>query len=74
MSVVVPFPGTRAAARAGRNRSSQTLSGIHPTRAGSVMSWVWPASCECCGRPTLAARSGIDRETLCRHCSPLSIA
>jgi hypothetical protein len=75
MSVVVPFPGLRAASRGGqRNRSSDTLSAVHPTRAGSVISWVRPASCECCGRPTLAARVGLGRMTLCRQCSPPNIA
>ena len=75
MSVVVPFPELSAASYGGqRSRTSQTLSGVHPARAGSVMSWVRPASCDCCGRPTLASRTGQDRRTLCRHCSPLNIA
>ncbi len=75
MSVVLPFPGIRAAARGGqRSRSSQTLSAVHPARGGSVISWVRPATCDCCGRPTLAGRSGFERMTLCGHCSPPNIA
>ena len=76
MSVVLQFPGMTVAGRAWqRNRSPHTLGAVHAVRGGSsLISWVRPASCECCGRPTLAARSGIDRETLCRHCSPLNIA
>jgi hypothetical protein len=75
MSVVVPFPGVRAASYGGQwSRTSHTLSGVHTARAGSVMSWVRPASCECCGRPTLASRTGQDRSTLCRHCDPPNIA
>jgi hypothetical protein len=75
MSVVVPFPGAQSASRGGqRNRSNQSLSAVHPTRAGSVISWVRPASCECCGRPTLAARQSPGRMTLCGHCSPPNIA
>ena len=73
MSVVVPFPGDRVAPTGSRNRSSQSLSAVHPARGGSVISWVRPATCECCGRPTLAPR-GVGRMTLCGHCSPPSIA
>ena len=74
MSVIVPFPGGRATAHGGpRNRSGQTLGAVHPTRAGMI-SWVRPASCECCGRPTLAGPSGMERMTLCRHCSPPNVA
>jgi len=74
MSVVVPFPGLRTAGRGGqRNRTGQTLSAVRPTR-GSVISWVRPAECECCGRPTLAGRSTLERVTLCGHCSPPNIA
>jgi len=61
MSVVVPFPGLRAARGGQRNRSSQTPSAPHPARGSSVISWVRPAECECCGRPTLAGRRGLDR-------------
>ena len=75
MSVVVPFPGLRTASRGGqRNRSSQTLGAVHPARAGSVISWVRPATCECCGRPTLAGRRGYGETTLCGHCSPPNVA
>jgi hypothetical protein len=74
MSVIVPFPGGRAASRGGQlNRSAQTLGAVHPARAGMI-SWVRPASCECCGRPTLASRSGVARMTFCRQCSPPSVA
>jgi hypothetical protein len=74
MSVVVPFPGARNAARGGqRNRTNQAAS-PHTTRGGSVISWVRPAECECCGRPTLAGRSARNGMTLCGHCSPPSIA
>jgi hypothetical protein len=74
MSVVVPFPGVRGASRGFQRSSSQTLSAVHPVRAGSLLSWVRPAKCDCCGRPTLSSRMGVDRGTLCRHCSPPSIA
>ena len=75
MSVVLTFPTMRSAARGGlRNRTNQTLNGVHPARGGSVISWVRPAACECCGRPTLAGRAGTDRSVLCGHCSPPSIA
>jgi hypothetical protein len=75
MSVVVPFPGMRTASRGGqRNRNYLTVSSGHPTRGGSLLSWVSPATCECCGRPTLAGPKGLDRTTLCRHCSPPNIA
>ena len=75
MSVVVPFPGQRATARGNQhNRVSQRSTGAHPARAGSVISWVRPASCDCCGRPTLAGRSGLEHVTLCGQSSPPSIA
>jgi len=75
MSVVVPFPGVRLAGRATqRSRSSQSLGAAHAVRGGSVISWVRPASCDCCGRPTLAGRSGAQLATLCVHCSPPNIA
>jgi len=75
MSVVVPFPGLRSAARGGqRNHNGQTSAAMHPARAGSVISWVRPAACACCGRPTLAGRSVIGRLTLCGQCSPPNIA
>ena len=74
MSVIVPFPGGRAASRGGqRNRSSRTLGAVHPTLAAPI-SWVHRASCECCGRPTLACRGGAERTILCGHCSPPSVA
>jgi len=45
MSVIVPFPGGRAAAGSGQHsRSGQTLGAVHPTRAGTI-SWVHRASC-----------------------------
>ena len=74
MSVVVPFPGLRAAGRVGaRNRSAQTLGASHAVRGGSVISWVRPASCDCCGRPTLAGRSGVERATrACTAARPAS--
>jgi len=74
MSVIVPFPGGRAAAGSGQHsRSGQTLGAVHPTRAGTI-SWVHRASCECCGRATLAGRGGSERMTLCGQCSPPSVA
>jgi hypothetical protein len=75
MSVVVPFPGIQAASRgAQRSRGGQAASAVHPARAGSVISWVRTASCDCCGRPTLATRVGTGRGALCRHCNPPNIA
>ncbi|HEY3058442.1 MAG TPA: hypothetical protein VGL99_05655 [Chloroflexota bacterium] len=75
MSVVVQFPGLRAAGRTGqRNRALSALGPTHAVRGGSVISWVRPASCDCCGRPTLAGRSGAERVTLCGHCRPPSVA
>ena len=75
MSVVVPFPGARAASRGGqRSYASQTMAALHPAHAGSVISWVRPATCECCGRPTLAGRSALRGATLCSHCSPPNVA
>ena len=74
MSVIVPFPGGRAASRSRQhNRTGQSLGAVHPTQAGMI-SWVRPASCECCGRPTLAGRTGLEGLTLCGHCSPPSVA
>ena len=72
MSVVVPFPGARAAARGTAQRSR--AQSAHSERALSVISWVRPTACDCCGRPTLAGESRVTRETLCGHCSPPSIA
>jgi hypothetical protein len=75
MSVVVPFPGIQAASRgAQHSRGGQAASAVHPARAGSVISWVRTASCDCCGRPTLATRVGTGRGPLCRHCNPPNIA
>jgi hypothetical protein len=75
MSVVVQFPGVRAGSRAvQRGRAVQAIGGAHPARAGSVISWVRAASCECCGRPTLSGRNGSGRSVLCGHCSPPSVA
>lgn len=68
MSAVLQFPGTRTALR------GRAASAAHPSRGGSVISWVRPASCECCGRPTLAGRPGLSDQTLCGHCSPPSVA
>jgi hypothetical protein len=74
MSVVVPFPGLRTAGRSAQRRhSAEQLSAVHPVRGGSVISWVRPASCDCCGRPTLAGRGQGDL-TLCGHCRPPSVA
>jgi len=74
MSVVVQFPGMRAARTGQRNRAVSALGAPHAVRGGSVISWVRPASCDCCGRPTLAGRNGADRVTLCGHCRPPSVA
>jgi hypothetical protein len=79
MSVVVPFPGARAANRGRQaSRSGHALhagsQALHGPNGLSVISWVRPASCACCGRPTLAARGAGDRNALCGHCSPPSIA
>ncbi len=75
MSVVVQFPGMRVTGHSGqRSRGPQSLGASHAVRGGSVISWVRPASCECCGRPTLAGRSGRERMTLCVHCGPPRVA
>jgi len=74
MSVVLPFPGLRAALRGARNPSRRSLNGVHPAMGSSLMSWVCAASCECCGRPTLAGRTGLEGLILCGHCSPPSVA
>jgi hypothetical protein len=75
MSVVVPFPGSRASVRPAQRSGGQVRAGGLSGRRGvSVISWVRPANCACCGRPTLAGRSGHDRVALCAHCSPPSIA
>jgi len=75
MSVVVRFPSARVAARGSvRNRSSQGVAAVHLAPAGSVVSWVRPAACECCGRPTLAGRRALDGVTLCGHCCPPNVA
>ncbi|HYW89978.1 MAG TPA: hypothetical protein VFB50_19550 [Chloroflexota bacterium] len=68
MSEVVPFPGMRAAGHVVQRQGPRVL------RSGGVISWLRAASCVCCGRPTLAERSGVQRVTLCGHCSPPSIA
>jgi hypothetical protein len=73
MSVVVPFPGMRAV-RGQRARVGQPTLGIHPVRGGSVISWVRPAHCSCCGRPTLAGPGPLGGATLCGHCTPPSAA
>ncbi len=74
MSVIVPFPGARAATRGGQyNRSGPTLSAVHSTPTAPI-SWVHRASCECCGRPTLGCRGGAERTILCGQCSPPSVA
>jgi len=36
------------------------VTGLHPALGGGLMSWVRPASCDCCGRPTLAGRAGLE--------------
>ena len=75
MSVVVPFPGSRGATRgAQRSHTTRTPGALRPGRAGSVISWVRAASCDCCARPTLAAQTGLGRATLCSQCRPPSIA
>src|SRR5205823_1607109 len=71
MSVVVPFP-SRAGAR-GRVRTARSQA-EYLGRSLGVISWVRPASCECCGRPTLAGQSRVARMTLCGHCSPPNVA
>ena len=74
MSVIVPFPGGRAAARGGQhNRGSRTAGAVHPTHT-AMISWVHRASCECCGRPTLGCRGGAERMILCGKCTPPNIA
>jgi hypothetical protein len=74
MSVIVPFPGGRAASHRGQhNRAGQTLGAVHRTDAG-LISWVRSASCDCCGRQTLARRGGTNRATLCGQCRPLGVA
>ena len=73
MSVVVPFPQARA--RLATSKVAPASPALHSVRGGSLISWVRPRSCSCCGRPTLAApRFGADNETLCSHCTPPSIA
>ena len=75
MSVVVPFPGVSLGTRGiQRKRGGAAIDAIHSVRGGSVISWVCPASCACCGRPTLAGRPGQQHVTLCGHCSPPSVA
>lgn len=75
MSAVLQFPGNRAATRgAQRARSAFGAGAPHPLSGGSVISWVRPLSCECCGRPTLGARSRRSDGTLCGHCSPPNVA
>jgi hypothetical protein len=74
MSDILPFPGGRVASRGGQHsRSGQTLGAVHPTRAGMI-SWMRRASCECCGRATLAGRARTERMTLCRQCNPQNVA
>ena len=74
MSVIVQFPGARAGSRSRQhNRGAQMLGAVHLSGPGMI-SWVRPASCECCGRPTLARRGGIVRMTLCGECNPPNVA
>jgi hypothetical protein len=74
MSVVVPFPGSRASVRPAHHGAGPVHAGSRTGQGVSVISWVRPANCACCGRPTLAGRSGHDRVALCGHCRPPSIA
>ncbi|HYY90100.1 MAG TPA: hypothetical protein VFA49_14980 [Chloroflexota bacterium] len=81
MSVVVPFPEARVAQHAAmRGRTVQVvgLAGhagtAHPIRGGGVISWLRPAQCMCCGRPTLAGQVRPSNVTLCAHCTPPSVA
>ena len=75
MSVVVPFPESRAlAARTGgRGRArTQARSATHSAHGGGVISWLQAAQCGCCGRPTLTMHAGTS--PLCAQCTPPSVA
>jgi hypothetical protein len=74
MSVVVPFPEVSTARVALRDRGTRTVPDARFLAGPGVISWLRPAQCECCGRPTLAGRGGLDRPTLCGHCAPPNIA
>ena len=75
MSVVVRFPGAPVARLAARGRAQTLGSGrgaLHPVRGGGVISWLRPAPCSCCGRPTLAGQAGLGG--LCAQCTPPDVA
>ena len=78
MSVVVPFPVTRVSrsrqASARHGHGSPVASAQHPARGGTIIGWVRPAACVCCGRPTLRAGLRPGGAVLCSHCTPPSVA
>ena len=66
------FPGSRTTRNVGRGGLS--AASTHGSRGGTLLSWVRPTHCSCCGRPTLRARAVPQGEVLCSRCNPPSVA
>jgi hypothetical protein len=70
MSVVVPFPALSTTVRRGRKPGLDRLGNTsHTAHAASSISWVRPADCDNCGRPTLATWRKRMQATLCGRCT-----